>query len=363
MSAVPYDLAVVGAGIVGCAAAAIAARRGGRVLLLDRSLVGRGTTQYSAGIDIPLGRSPRQQELARASAAFYRALREREPRTPIHPVPLVWVVSERARPGFEAAICGALPAAAGDADLARVRAHVPSWRIPAGARAYAEERASYAFPALVAEQLAGEVARTAGCAVWEGVQVDAVDADADGVRLTAHDGRVLAAERVLVTTGPWLAGGLLADRLAPGALRLKKVVALHVPAAPAPGAPALCFYDDDAYLVPVHERGHWLFSFTSDAWDVAPETGSLAITARDRALACEILDRHVPELSARATAGRVFCDAYTADRVPLVATDGPRVAYASGCSGSGYRLAPGVAADALARLIPVDPENPYAALS
>ncbi|MEA2666642.1 MAG: hypothetical protein QOI11_3586 [Candidatus Eremiobacteraeota bacterium] len=362
VSAPRFDLVVVGAGIVGCAAAALAARApGARVLLLDRSLVGRGATQYSAGIDVPLARTDRQRELVRTSAAFYRALREREPGTPVVPLPLLWVVAEPARAAFEAAHCGPPPALAGADAIARARAHLPGWRIAPRTRVYAEERATYGFAAPLAEQLARAVAAVPGCAVWEGVQIDALAADAGGVRLTVHDGRRLEAERVLVATGPWLARGPLAAGLPPGALRVKKIVALHLPEPPGAGAPGLCFFEDDAYLVPVRERGHWLFSFTSDEWDVAPEASSLAVSARDRALARAILDRHAPGLSERAAAGRVFCDAYAADRLPLIALGAAgRVAYASGGAGSGYRLAPGIAAAALAQFAFADQENPYA---
>jgi glycine/D-amino acid oxidase-like deaminating enzyme len=358
---VSYDLVVVGAGIVGSAAAALAVRSGGRVLLLDRSLVGRGATQYSAGIDVPLARAPWGRELVRAGESFYRDLREREPASAIFPLPLLWVVSESARAAFESAYCGPPPPAASAADVARARAHVPSWRIAPGAAVYAEARASIAYPVLVAEQLARAVAAAPGSAVWEGVQVEAVEAGAEGVRLTVHDGRRLAARRVLVATGPWLAREALGGGVAPGTLRVKKIVALHLPHAPEPDAPGLVFFADDAYLVPLHRRGHWLFSFTSDEWDVAPEPAALAISARDRALARAILDRHAPALSELAVAGRVFCDAYTADRLPFVAAaGGGRLAYASGGSGSGYRLAPGIAAAALARLA-FDQENLHAA--
>ncbi len=171
--------------------------------------------------------------------------------------------------------------------------------------------------------------RRPGSAVWEGVQVEAVEAGAEGVRLTVHDGRRLAARRALIATGPWLAREPLGGGVAPGALRVKKIVALHLPYAPEPDAPGLVFFADDAYLVPLHRRGHWLFSFTSDEWDVAPEPAALAIGARDRALARAILDRHAPALSELAVAGRVFCNAYTADRLPFVAAaGGGRLAYA-----------------------------------
>jgi glycine/D-amino acid oxidase-like deaminating enzyme len=43
----------------------------------------------------------------------------------------------------------------------------------------------------------------------------------------------------------------------------------------------------------------------------------------------------------------VFCDAYTPDRTPLVSAldSAGRVVFAGGANGSGYRLAPAIAAE------------------
>src|SRR5688572_8171306 len=49
----PERIAVVGAGIIGCAVAFELARRGGAVTVFDRRLLGGGATQASAGILAP----------------------------------------------------------------------------------------------------------------------------------------------------------------------------------------------------------------------------------------------------------------------------------------------------------------------
>ncbi|GAA3079868.1 hypothetical protein GCM10020000_77090 [Streptomyces olivoverticillatus] len=43
---------------------------------------------------------------------------------------------------------------------------------------------------------------------------------------------------------------------------MKKVVALHVEQRPRPDDGVIVFEDADAFLLPVHHRGHWLFSYT-----------------------------------------------------------------------------------------------------
>jgi glycine/D-amino acid oxidase-like deaminating enzyme len=57
----------------------------------------------------------------------------------------------------------------------------------------------------------------------------------------------------------------------------------------------------------------------------------------------------LPGLARHWSGGRVFCDAYAPNRAPLIAgldTD-PRICIATGGSGSGFRLAPGMALAAL----------------
>jgi glycine/D-amino acid oxidase-like deaminating enzyme len=59
-----------------------------------------------------------------------------------------------------------------------------------------------------------------------------------------------------------------------------------------------------------------------------------------------------------ARSGRVFCDAYSADREPLVRAldEEGRLVFAGAANGSGYRLAPAIAAEA-AHLLRTAVEN------
>ncbi|HEX6873810.1 MAG TPA: FAD-binding oxidoreductase, partial [Micromonosporaceae bacterium] len=61
----------------------------------------------------------------------------------------------------------------------------------------------------------------------------------------------------------------------------------------------------------------------------------------------DILARYAPALAGRCVSGRVFCDAYTPNRQPLVSAvdDRARIVFAGGANGSGYRLGPAIAAE------------------
>ena len=77
----PYDVVVVGAGIVGCAVAYHLARSGLKVALLDKGSVAGEASQAAAGMLAPLGDEPPDQahplqQLAMAALRYYEGLDE-----------------------------------------------------------------------------------------------------------------------------------------------------------------------------------------------------------------------------------------------------------------------------------------------
>ena len=130
------------------------------------------------------------------------------------------------------------------------------------------------------------------------------------------------------------------------------MVALHLQRPPEHGH-ALFFPVEDAFLAPLPQRGHWLFSYTCQQWDVTPDRCRQArVEAREIDEAREALRGIAPALAQQLGSGRVFCDAYSPSREPLVQFVGrhQRILFAGAGNGSGYRLAPGIAAEALALL-------------
>jgi hypothetical protein len=105
-------------------------------------------------------------------------------------------------------------------------------------------------------------------------------------------------------------------------------------------------WEDDAFLLPLPERGHCLFSYTNTTWDVDPR-GSIAMTDEDVDAALRVLEPRSPGLAGGYAGGRAFCDSYTAECVAAL-EEQEGLAEIGGCSGSGVRLAPGLATAALA---------------
>jgi glycine/D-amino acid oxidase-like deaminating enzyme len=348
-----YDLVIIGGGIAGTMTAVLARRRHPELdlLVVDRSVPGLGATAYSACLDLPFGHTDAIRALTARSQALHRELRAAIPALPIVDLPLVGVC------------------AAGGLDLARARLTEPAPRLRdprrGGGAGPAIDAApdGFAVPAdhavldglratrwtgPVLDALVAALAAPAGAAradVLEGAEVVRIAASAGRYRLDVHDGRTIDAARVALCVGPWLGGALAALTGQRAEVRTKKVVSLIVPGQPAPGAPVIYLFEHEAFLLPQRERRRWLFSFRSEEWDVAPAPGALRLTADDLARATRILALHFPAGVAGPLGARVFCDAYTASRDPMIAAvpDHPGVAVIGGAGGSGVRLAPAMA--------------------
>ncbi|MEY2230932.1 NAD(P)/FAD-dependent oxidoreductase [Streptomyces sp. BF23-30] len=336
------DFAVVGGGIIGCTIARelVLQAPNASVLVLDQDAVGSGASRRSAGLHFPRGATERVRRMSGYSQAWYRALLDADPTLPIHPVPML-VVSDRASAGqVEAAYLD-------EAWMSRVDA-LPDWLPPLsdGTAAWKGEGCQYPDVGALARALARSL--RPGTSFRDGVCVTALDRAGNGYELALGTGERVTADAVVLAPGPWLTAPAWRERLAPLGARVKKVVALHIEQPPAAEDGVVVFHDEDAFLLPLHEQRRWLFSYTSQVWDVDPDRLTGSVCASDLAEAREVLLRRAPRLADSARSGRVFCDAYSADREPLVRAldEEGRLVFAGAANGSGYRLAPAIAAEA-----------------
>src|SRR5579864_9288481 len=79
MSGAEYDVVIVGAGIVGAACADEFARRGMRVAVVDRDVVGSGATAAGMGHIVVMDDSEAQFALTRYSQQLWQALQPELP--------------------------------------------------------------------------------------------------------------------------------------------------------------------------------------------------------------------------------------------------------------------------------------------
>jgi glycine/D-amino acid oxidase-like deaminating enzyme len=349
---VSVDLAVVGAGIVGTSLAAEVRRRepAARVLLLDRSRIASGATRHSAALCTPTGATGAHRALAVRAEGWY-ADRTRAGDIPAgRPVPVYWVVDEADVAEFQAEFTGepAVPATA--ADLDRLRRAYPDVVLHRGETVY-RSPGWIGDPEATARALAARLRLESGSGCWEGVQIDRVEPDdGGGVLLTGRGGQRIRARQAVFATGAWLAGGLCAtaagERTGGWDLRVKKVAALHLARAPEAADPVVVFWADDVFLMPLPDRSQTLVSFYCRTWDVRPSTGEQVLDRPELQSGLAALAVRCPSLVAAVAGGRASCDGYLPGRLPAVTADPgrPGVLLAGGCSGSGFRLGPGLAA-------------------
>ncbi len=334
---------VVGGGIIGCMVARrlTESRPEAEIVMIERDVVGSGASQRSAGVHFPVGRSERVRAMSVASERYYADLACADPSVPIYPTGLYAVAfgaaAEAARADFTA-LCH-------DEPPATDRRGPIAW--PVGATVWQVPGCHCADVAALARQLAVAVRRTA--VVLEGVRVTTLREEDSGVAVSLATGETLTCDQVILAPGPWVDTPAWADLTAPLGIRIKKVVALHLDRPAGNNDVAVMFPEEDAFLMPLRQRGHWLFSYTCMEWDVNPDAMFGGVSRHHIEEAREVLSRYAPELADELRSGRVFCDAYGPQREPVVAAlgDRGRVIFAGAANGSGYRLAPAIAAEVL----------------
>lgn len=337
----PPAIAIVGAGILGCMIAHEVAGRspGVRQTILDQGMVGSGASGRSAGLHVPGGGTERVRRMSARSQEHYRRLRQSRPELPIHPLGMTIVAGRSSEERLREVYLG-------EAGLVRTD-QVPNGlvKIPEGDGAWKVEGAQYADVRALSEIIARELRSQAD--VREGLRVTGVEVAGNGVVLRLGTGEILTAEQVVLAPGPWLNSPAWRSLVEPLGLRVKKIVALHIERKPDERDHVIYFPDEDAFLLPLPHRGHWLFSYTCKEWDVDPDSLAVGLSAENVAEAHRCLRRYAPELAERPTAGRVFCDAYSPDGEPLVRPldDAGRIVFAGAANGSGYRLAPAIASE------------------
>ncbi|HUC56098.1 MAG TPA: FAD-dependent oxidoreductase [Streptosporangiaceae bacterium] len=333
------SVVIAGAGIIGCMIARelAAADPDAMITVLDRDLAGSGATRRSAGLSLVKGVTPLTRHWSAASHRYYLDLIASHPGLPTYPV--------RAKVLLEA---GESPAGAG---------YLTATADPAGADASGRQYWKldgchctdvYALTQALAAQARPRVR------FLESARITGLTPARGAVTLRTSSGDLLVADQVVLAPGPWVNEPAWRDLVSPLGLRVKKIVAMHLERQPRQDDELLIFDKEDAFLAPLAHRGHWLFSYTRLEWDVEPEVIATApgLTSDDVDEAQACLRPHDPALAAELRSGRVCCDAYSQTREPVVAPLDPDglIVFAGAAGGSGYRLAPAIARQAVGLL-------------
>jgi sarcosine oxidase len=344
-----FDAAIIGLGVMGSATLAALARRGWRVVGIDRFAPGhdRGSSHGATRV-IRLGyfEHPSYVPLVRAAYPLWRELEARSGQ----PLLSVTGILEMGRP-TSGLVAGTLQSARLHGlphdilDGAEVMKRFPAFRLPEDFIGVFQPDGGVvkAEPAVAAFQM---VARRAGADLRMEERVLKVAQHGDGVRVTTERGEVFA-ECAVVAAGPWLKS-LLPQFPAP--VRVTRQVLAWF----APVRHASRFAAEHFPVFLLENPDGVFYGFPADATGVKvakhhhldeavdPEHSDRAVSGADEAVIRGVLKAHLPDADGPLVAARTCLYTmapdgdFILDRLPGC----PRITVASPCSGHGFKFAP-----------------------
>jgi sarcosine oxidase len=344
-----FDVVVVGLGVMGSAALHELARRGRRVLGIERFTPGhdRGSSHGATRI-IRLGyfEHPSYVPLLRRAYTLWRELEQAAGRRLLH----ITGIAEMGPPDG-ALVRGTLASAQLHAlphellTAAELMRRFPAFRLPPHHVAVVQPDGGFleAEPSLHA--LLG-LAKNAGAQIRTGETVLTIEPHGDGVRIVTDQGPVEAG-MAIVAAGPWLKS-LLPDFPAP-IRATRQVMGWFAPVEPTLVAPGQL----PVFLIESAHGIHYGFPPFGDAGvkvakhhhrdeSVDPQSYDRNVSAADEQLIRAAVAEHLPAANGRLLAAQTCLytmmpdDDFLIDRLPGC----PQVIVASPCSGHGFKFAP-----------------------
>lgn len=332
------SIAIIGGGILGHVTAWRFSQsfEDVEITIYEQGLVGSGASQRSAGVHFPVGRLPQTREMTQYSEACYAAEEPFAHSAAIRSVPML-VAGPRTE-AFQEHFTQTL-------EYCRSETWTQTF-LEGGCHQvqYRCSGAQFAEVHRLVEEIAAHLGATV--AIHEGTRISEIEESQNHVRVECQNGKTAQHDIAILVPGPWSCSAPFARWTEGLGLRIKRVVALHIPDDTlTKESPLLFFPKEDAFLLPRAHRGEWLFSYTNTTWDQCPDEIGPDLTPDDIAAGRSVLQQIAPKLAPRIAGGRVFCDTYTHNRVPLTAalSASGRLLYGGGANGSGYRLAPAMA--------------------
>jgi glycine/D-amino acid oxidase-like deaminating enzyme len=344
-----FDLAIIGGGIIGMCTAWYASQKfpQWRTAVFEQNTVGSGASHYSASLNLPYGHTQLRYQLASRSNKLYDELKKAMS-LPIKDICFYGITTaENSAAIIANFIDGVLQNTL--IEIHTISSKYSDLVISDDKTIVVHGTANYAMENNVAK-IIGEHFSNQQHFIFEHTSVQSIELLNEQYRIRTATGLNFITKRVVQATGPWLSNLGMNEQQLPN-VRVKKIVAFHIMQQPNPDDALLYFFDDDAFLLPKYEAGYWLFSFRCDHWDVLPDSSKLHINEDDKTKARSILKKYYPSFERLCNDGRVFCDAYTNTGDPVIETlyNGNYV-FAGAGAGSGYRLAPAIAEQAISRL-------------
>ena len=342
-----YDVIVVGLGAMGGAALAELARRGARVLGLERFAIGhdRGSSHGGTRI-IRLGyfEHPSYVPLLHRTYELWRDLEARSGRKLMH----ITGIAEMGTPD-SGVVSGTLLASKTHKlphevlTAAQTMERFPAFHLPSSyVGVFQPDGGFLAVEDALEVNLA--LAKAAGAEVKTGITVRSVTETPNGVRVEA-DGETFEADQIIVSAGAW------ATKLFPELpLRVtREVIAWFEPSEPALFEPSRF----PVFLLESPHGQHYGFpTFGQPGVKIAkhhhrnetvdPDAVNRVVASADEALVRPVLADHIPAANGQCLTAKTCLYTVTPDHDFIIdrAPGHARVIVASPCSGHGFKFAP-----------------------
>lgn len=339
------DVVVIGLGVHGSAAAASLARRGRRVVALDRFPAGheRGSSHGRTRMIRRAYPHPAWNDLVDRAFTAWSALEAESGERLVHRTGGLY--AHRGEPRLQGPGCVVVD------DPGELARRMPGLAVPEGYRAVYDPGAGVVEAAAAVAALR-RAAAGHGAQLRHGVRVRGWEPTAAGVRVATGDGTLTAA-RLVVAAGAW--SGVLVPSLAP-LLEVWRIVTLTVRTGqPAGLPPTLGTFSVDrpeglVFGIPdAHGNGVKLGVDAGPRWD--PDEPAAPPSPREIAGLRDLLASYVPGLDTTPVEATACLYTMTGDRRFVVGplAGAPQVVVAAACSGHGFKFGPAIG-DAVADL-------------
>ena len=337
-----FDIVIVGGGILGLYTAVAAQKKWphASVALFDKLSVGEGASHYAPGIQLAYSRNDKEKELAQIGMKRWRKHFNNWKWRSGRDLPIQWVSQQPDKIEKLAleVLSPCQPFTGGSLGSLIVNDQLQM----------RQGLCSYDPVNQIVIKLKNEFEELGGI-LFHGVEIQSiVHYKSDFLLLQDQKGRHYISRQCVVSLGPWITQSPLKFLCSTTQnIKVKKVAALELNIAPNYEEPAMGFADDYAFLLPMYHEKKWLFSFSSDHWDVDPNH-KLQLDSNDRDKAICILSKYF-HLIPHDISSRVFCDAYLPNGIPQVefADDNEKIVFVLAGAGNGFRFAPPISETAI----------------
>ena len=359
----PIDVVVIGLGVMGCATASALARRGQRVVGIERLRIGndRGSSHgHTRVIRLGYFEHPSYVPMLRSAYRLWRDLEAQTGERLLH----ITGIAEIGPPDGQI-VQGTLKAVKLHdlpheiLDARETMRRFPAFRLPMDYRAVIQPDGGYLL-AEAAVQAFASVAANAGAELHVDETVLDITSRTGGVRVTT-DRRVIEAGTAIVTAGAWLK--TLVPRLSVDLPAIRQVLGWFEPS-------DASLFDPDRFPVFILESvygNHYGFpphnmppyagllkvaKHDYTVLPVDPDNYDRTVQPEDEAAIRIALEHHLPAANGRLVAATTCLYTMTADKDFVIdrLPGEPHVIVASPCSGHGFKFAPAIG-EILANLV------------